>query len=75
MPLSLAVQYLSVAPPDENGFLNLPGQAVSGTGSDLSSVVFILTLVGSRLMLENEGSPWSCPVPGQVFFTFGVKVA
>ena len=54
MPLSLAVSNLSIASPDQNCFLHLPGQAVTGAGSDLGSVVSILTMVVTGLVFEDE---------------------
>ena len=74
VPLSFAVQYLSITPPDKHRFPHLPGQAVSGVGSDFGPVPLIFPLVCSGLVLQNERSRCSCSIPSQVFFASGVQV-
>ena len=54
VPLGFAVQYLSITPPDKHRFPHLPGQAVSGVGSDLGHVPLIFPLVRPG----NSGVTW-----------------
>ena len=54
MPLCLAVEYWSAAPPNENCFSDLPGQTVPGAVSDLGLVQGLVILVGNGLVLQDE---------------------